>query len=168
MNSNTDVDSYDLPLQAFGQAVPPAFFEVLGRIITVHGKIEYLQDRLKHLTSSETSGVKKIDQFRKRCESGRDARNAIIHSRWVFGADMNDPDIFLGMRYKTRKPTSGTVATVSIADVPDSMREHDIVRYTLHSLRKLLRKDIVTMQVGEQAYSEIMLNWAGQEDRISN
>lgn len=168
MNSNTEVDSYEVPLQAFGQLVPPAFFEVLGRIITVHGKIEYLQDRLKYLPSSETNGVKKVEQFRKRCEEGRDARNAIIHSRWVFGAEMNDPGIFLGMRYKTRKPTSGTVAVVSIEDVPDSEREHDVVRYTLDSLRNLLRKNVVTMQVGEQAYSGIMLNWAMQEDLSRN
>lgn len=168
VNGNTDVDSYGVPRRAFGRATPPEFFEALGRIVTVHGQIEYLQDRLKHLPSSETSGARKVEQFRKRCESGRDARNAIVHSRWVFGADTKDPDIILGIRYKTRKSKSGTVATVSIKDIPDSEHEHDIVRYTLDSLRKLLRQNIVTMQIGEQAYSEIMLKWAAQQDSGHN
>lgn len=168
VNNNTDVDSYGVPRQAFGRIVSPEFFEALGRIVAVHGQIEYLQDRLRHLPSSETSGARKFEQFRKRCESGRDARNAIIHSRWVFGADTKDPDLILGIRYKTRKPTSGTIATVSIEDVPDSEHEHDIVRYTLDSLRKLLRQNIVTMQIGEQAYSEIMLKWVTQQDSGHN
>lgn len=162
VNDNTDVDSYGVPRQAFGRVASPEFFETIGRVVAVHGQIEYLQDRLKHLPSSETSGVRKVEQFLRRCESGRDARNAIIHSRWVFGADTTDPDVILGLRYKTRKPTSGTIATVFISDVVGSEKEHDIVRHTLDSLRKLLQRDVVTMQIGEQAYSEIMLKWAAQ------
>ena len=163
MNNDIDVDSYGVPRQAFGHSASPELFEILGRVVAVQGKIEYLQDRLKYLPPSETSGVRKIEQFLKRCDSGRAARNALVHSCWVFGADMKDPDVILGLRYKTRKVTSGTVATVSISDVAGSEKEHDIVRHTLDSMRKLLQQDVVTMQIGEQAYSEIMLKWAAQQ-----
>lgn len=163
LNNNTDVDSYGVPQQAFGRVASPEFFEALGRLIAVHGQIEYLQDRLEHLPPSETNGVRKLEQFLKRCQSGRAARNALVHSRWVFGADTKDPDVILGLRYKNRKVTSGTVATVSISDVTGSEKEHDIVRHTHDSLRKLLQQDVVTMQIGEQAYSELMLKWAVQQ-----
>jgi hypothetical protein len=163
LNNDTEVDSYGVPSQAFGLLASPELFEILGRVVAVQGKIEYLQDRLAHLPPSETSSVRKVEQFLKRCNSGRAARNALVHSRWVFGADMKDPDVILGFRYKTRKVTSGTVATASISDVEGSEKEHDVVRHTIESLRKLLQQDVVTMQIGEQAYSEIMLKWAAQQ-----
>lgn len=157
-----DVDQHGVPIRAFGDPVTPEFFEVLGKIVSVNGQIEYLQDRLGHLPMSETSGVRKLEQFLARFESGRSGRNEVVHSRWLFGADTTDPDVIFGVRYKVRKQTTGDVATVSIHDVPDSEREQETVQHTLDSLRKLLRRDVTTMRIGEQAYTEIMLKWAAQ------
>ena len=70
LNNNTDVDSYGVPQQAFGRVASPEFFEALGRLIAVHGQIEYLQDRLKHLPPSETNGVRKLEQFLRGANRG--------------------------------------------------------------------------------------------------
>lgn len=158
-----EVDPFGVPLSTFGGPPPPEFFEILGRIVSVHARIEYLRDRIEHLPLSETSGVRKVEQFIARCSSGRTERNAVVHSLWVIGAKTTDPNAILGVRYKTRKLTSGTVANMAIADVPGSEREQDIVEYTLDSLRALLKQSITTMRIGEQAYSEIMLTWAAQQ-----
>lgn len=168
MSRETEVDVYGVPTAAFGEPVPSGFFEVLGRILAVHGKIEYLQDRLTHLPSAETTGSRKIEQFLARCGAGRADRNAIVHSNWVFGAHTTDPDVILAIRYKSRKQTSGGVATVSIVDVPESDREQDVAQYTLDDLKRLLRSNVVTMRIGEQAYTEIMLKWASQQIDIDS
>ena len=52
------------------------------------------------------------------------------------------------------------VATVSIRDVPGSEQEHICVEHTIDSLKRLLRRDVSTMQIGKRAYSEVMLTWA--------
>lgn len=155
-----DTDKYGVPLEAFGATVPPEFFELLGRTVAVNGKIEYLKDRLEHLPEAETSGVRKVEQFRRRYAEGRSARNAVVHSSWVFGAHMDDPEMIVGTRYKTRKQVSGDVATLSVTDVPGSEREQDVVQYSLNTLKELLRRDLVTMQIGELAYTEVMMRWA--------
>jgi hypothetical protein len=160
MSALSDVDKYGVPLQAFGDAIAPEFFEILGRLLAVNGKIEYLKNRLGDLPSSETIGVRKVEQFLERYSSGRIARNAIVHSYWVFGAHTNDPDVILGIRYKIRKLASGETATVAIHNVPDSEREQDVVQYKLDGLRKLLSRDVGTLRIGEIAYAQIQLNWA--------
>ncbi|MBB5831904.1 hypothetical protein [Brachybacterium aquaticum] len=106
------------------------------------------------------SDVRKVEQFRARFASGRDGRNAVVHSRWVFGAQPSDPEIILGIRYKIMKKPAGEVATLSIQDVPDSEREQIYVEHTLSSLKRLLRRDVGTMQIGQQAYTEVMMTWA--------
>jgi hypothetical protein len=143
--------------------MPAGFFEVLGRILAVNGKIEYLKERLESFPSAETTGVRKVEQFRKRDSSGRIDRNAIVHSSWVFGAHALDHEVILGVRYKVRKVASGATASVSIGDIPDCEREQDVVQYTMDGLRKLLKRDLTTMRVGEIAYSEVMLNWAARQ-----
>ncbi|MEW2011048.1 hypothetical protein AB0300_16410 [Microbacterium sp. NPDC078814] len=158
-----EVDPFGVPLSTFGRTPPPEFFEILGRVVSVHARIEYLRDRIEHLPLSETNGVRKVEQFIARCSSGRTERNAVVHSLWVFGANTTDPNAILGIRYKSRKLTSGTVANVAIADVPGSEREQDVVEYTLDSLRALLKQSITTMRIGEQAYSGIMLTRAAQQ-----
>lgn len=158
-----DVDKYGVPLDAFGAAVPPAFFEILGRIIAVNGKIEYLKERLDHLPPSETRGVRKIEQFLKRETSERMDRNAIVHSRWVFGAHISNPNVIVGMRYKIAKLTSGLIATVSIHDDAGSEREQDIVQYEVADLRTILRRSLHTMRIGETAYRNVMLTWSAQQ-----
>lgn len=156
----TEVDAFGVPVAAFGQSAPPEFFEVLGRILAVNGKIEYLGDRLDSLPHTETKGTRKVEQFLVRCNAERADRNAIVHSHWVFGAHATDPDVFLAIRYKTRKQTSGQVATVSIVDVPGSDREQDFTLYTLDDLQRVLRRSTATMRIGEQAYAQAMLRWA--------
>ena len=136
---------------------------VLGRILAVHGNIEYLMDRLTHLPQSDTSGVKKVEQFIARYKSGRLERNGIVHSRWFFGADRRGPEFILGIRYSKRKNASGNDATVSIRDVAESERKQDTVQYTLEELKKLLRRDINTMRIGGIAYTTVMMTWAGQQ-----
>jgi len=37
---DAEVDAHGVPLGAFGQPAPSEFFEVLGRILAVNGKIE--------------------------------------------------------------------------------------------------------------------------------
>lgn len=157
-----EVDKYGVPIRVFGDGTSPEFFEVLGRILAINGRIEYLKDRLDHLPSSETSVVRKVEQFRRRYDSGRAIRNAIVHSSWAFGAHKTDPEVILGIRYKIRKAVSGQTARVSLHDIPDSEREQDIVEYRLEELRKLVRHDVATMYVGELAYAEVMLNWASR------
>jgi len=166
-NAPTEVDEYGVPLSAFGAGATSEFFSVLGRLIAVNGKIEYLKDRLDHLPSSETDGVRKVEQFLNRYGAGRLARNAIVHSHWMFGADTKDLDIILGIRYKIRKVASGETATVAIGDVPGSEREQDVVKYTLAGLRKLLRRDIATMRLGEIAYTEVNLTWARRQIAVT-
>lgn len=164
----TEVDSYGIPVDAFGERVTSGFFEVLGRILSVHGKIEYLEERLGHLSPAETAGVKKTEQFLARCAAGKAVRNTIVHSYWVFGAHRTDPDIILAVRYKVRNQTSGQIATLSIMDVPESDRGQDVGQYTLGDLKAILRRSIQTMRIGEQAYSKIILRWAvGQTDNSS-
>jgi hypothetical protein len=148
--------------------VPSEFFEVLGRILTVHGKIEYLQDRLKHLPSAETTGSIKVKQFFARCSAEKADRNAIVHSHWVFGAHTTNRDIILALRYKIRKQISGDIATVSIVDAPESDRQQDYGEYTLDDLKRVLRGNVVTMRIGEQAYTQIMLKWASQQIGIDS
>jgi hypothetical protein len=131
----SEVDKYGVPLDAFGSGVPPEFFEVLGRLLAVNGKIEYLKERLDDLPSSETSGVRKANNLTRGMTRGLE-RNAIVHSLWVFGAHTEDPQLILGVRYKTKSPASGEIATVSIRDVPHSEREQVIVQYKLDRLRK--------------------------------
>lgn len=53
----SEVDGYGVPVSAFGVSMPPEFFEIVGRLIAVNGKIEYLKDRLDNMPTSETSGV---------------------------------------------------------------------------------------------------------------
>lgn len=163
MAAMSDVDNYGVPLHIFGDAIAPEFFEILGRLLAVNGKIEYLRDRLDDLPSSETSGVRKVEQFLKRYNSGRLDRNAIVHSYWAFGAHTNDPEVILGIRYKIRKLASGETATVATRDVPGSEREQDVVQYKLDDLRKLLSRDVVTMRMGEIAYADVELNWARRQ-----
>ena len=163
----TEVDQYGVPLTVFGNPMPPEFFDVVGRIVAINGKIEYLKDRFQHLPSSEIEAVKKVKQFTQRYNSGRAERNAIVHSSWVFGADMDDPDVILGVRYKVGKLASTGTATVSIRDVPESERKQEAVRYTLSGLRKILKRDLVTMQVGEYAFTEVMLTWAARQDHVA-
>lgn len=163
MQDSTEVDAHGVPIHALGDGLPPEFFEILGRIVAVNGQIEYLQERLDHLPTSETTGVRKVEQFLARCVSGRDDRNAVVHSRWVFGAHTTDPKAIFGVRYKTRKRTAGHIATVSIRDVPDSKREQETVHHTLDSLKKLLRRDVTTMRIGELAYTEIMTTWSAKQ-----
>ncbi|WP_146086428.1 hypothetical protein [Rathayibacter sp. AY1D1] len=156
---DVDVDAFGLPLDAFGNTVQPDFFQILGRLVAVNGQIEYLQDRFDHLPNEETSGVRKVEQFERRSEAGRADRNAVVHSRWVFGAHA-DPAVVVGIRYKTRRQTSGTVAAVSIIDVSGSERKQDVVEHTVESLRGVLRRDVATMRIGQLALSEIMLRYA--------
>lgn len=163
ISHETEVDAYGVPVNAFGDRVPSEFFEALGRILSVHGKIEYLEERLRHLPSVETTGARKTEQFFARCAAGKADRNAVVHSSWVFGAYQTDSDVILAVRYKTRKQTSGEVATISTMGVPESDREQDIGQYTLSDLKRILLRSIVTMRIGEQAYSEIMLNWASDQ-----
>lgn len=168
MSYETEVDAYGLPTTAFGDPVSPEFFEVLGRILAVHGKIEYLQDRLNHLPDTETTGSRKVEQFLARCRAERADRNAIVHSHWMLGAHTTNPEIILALRYKSRKQTSGGLATVSIPDMPESDREQDFGQYTLDDLKRVLRSNVVTMRIGEQAYTEIMLKWATQQIDIDS
>ncbi|WP_336626703.1 MULTISPECIES: hypothetical protein [unclassified Microbacterium] len=156
----TEVDAYGVPLDSFGEPAPFEFFEVLGRILAVNGKIEYLHDRLGHLPSSETSGTRKVEQFLGRVTAEKGERNAIVHSHWTFGAHTSRSDVVTAIRYKVRKQVSGEVATVSIVDVPGSEREHDFTLYTLDDLRRVLRRSVTTMQIGEQAYAYAMLKRA--------
>jgi hypothetical protein len=169
MISYADVDGYGVPLKAFGVGLSPAFFEILGRIVVVNGQIEYLKSRLAHLPSTETEGVRKVEQFLKRCDSGRMDRNAIVHSKWVFGAHRTDPTVILGVRYKIGKQASGEVATVSIRDIPGDEERQDLVQYRLKDLRSILKRDVATMHIGEVAYAEVMLTWAaGQLSPLGN
>lgn len=163
MAAMNNVDKYGVPLDTFGHDVPPEFFEVLGRLLAVNGKIEYLKERLDHLPSSETSGVRKIEQFFRRYDSGRLDRNAIVHSNWVFGAHAQDSEVILGVRYKISKAASGEIATVSIRDAPDSERKQVFVQYKLDELRKLLKRDVTTMLIGEHGHTEINLSWAARQ-----
>lgn len=160
---NTDVDEHRVPVDAFGGRAPSEFFGILGRIVAVSGQLEYLMDRLGHLPALETDGARKVEQFRARFVSGRDERNAVVHSRWVFGAQPSDPEIILGVRHKVTKRSTAEVATVSIRDVRDSEREQIYVRHTLASLKRVLRRDVGTMHIGKQAYSEVMQNWAARQ-----
>lgn len=162
MSHDTDVDAYGVPIAAFSDPAPPEFFEILGRLLATHGRIEYLQDRIAHLAPAETTGNRKVEQFLTRCHEERAHRNAIVHSHWMFGAHTTDTKVILALRYKSRKQTSGAVATVSIIDVPESDREQDVGQYTLNDLRGLLRSTVVTMRIGEQAYAGVMLKWAAQ------
>lgn len=152
-------DKYGLPLDAFGKEAPREFFEIIGRILAVHGQIEYLKERLNHLPADETDGIRKVEQFRTRSKVGQNDRNTIVHSWWRFGASEKDPSQFFGVRYKTRKAVSGSTATVSIADVPGSEKEQEYVLHSLESLQKILSQSIVTMQIGSQAYTEVMMKW---------
>jgi hypothetical protein len=158
-----EVDKYGIPLDEFGEGILPELFEILGRILTVNAKIEYFKDRLDHLPSPETSGVRKVEQFNQRYESGRLERNAVVHSFWVFGAHKEDPDVVTGIRYKKNKKSFGEAATLSILDVPDSESDQLIVQYKLDALRTLLRGYITTMQIGDRALSEVLLNWAAAQ-----
>jgi hypothetical protein len=164
----TDVDPYGLPLDIFGDRTPPEFFEVVGRIVAINAKIEYLRERLASLPPSETSGVKKVELFLKRDTSGRMDRNAIVHSFWVFGANTSDSDVILGIRYKKRKTASGNTATVSIRDVPNSESVQNVVQYKLNELRDFLKRDLTTMKVGQLAYTEVMMTWAANQDSIAS
>jgi hypothetical protein len=159
----SEVDRYGVPLGVFGGLTPPGFFDVVGRIVAINGTIEYLRDRIGHLPQSETEDVKKVNQFLKRDDNGRIERNAIVHSRWIFGADPTDPEVILGVRYKVRKLATGETAVVAIRDVADSEKVQEIVRYKLDVLRKVLKRDLVTLQVGELAYSDVMFRWAARQ-----
>lgn len=158
----TETDEYGVPTTAFGSPPPSHFFAILGRLLAVHGKIEYLEDRLKHLPAEETAGIRKVEQFQARCAAGKSDRNTIVHSYWLFGAHQTTSEIILALRYKTRKHTSGDIATLSMRDVPESDREQDLGQYTLDDLSKLLRASVVTMRIGEHAYGEVMARWAIQ------
>lgn len=168
MKYETEVDAYGMPVAAFGDRVPSDFFEVLGRFLSVHGKIEYLKERLDHLPMDERTGFRKAEQFLERCRTGQADRNAIVHSHWMFGAHKANPEIILAVRYRTRKHVSGEIATLSIVDVPESDKEQGIGQYTLDSLRKILARSIVTMRIGEQAYSEVMVNWAVRQTAVKS
>ena len=161
-----DVDSFGVPLDAFGSGMEPQFFEILGRVLAVNGKIEYLKDRLEHIPPSETLGVRKVEQFFKRYNDDRQERNAIVHSHWIRGAHTQGPEILVGVRYKSRNKASGTIARVSITDVPGSEREQVLVEYTLGDLRKQLKKAVTTMLIGTQACSEVSMNWAFKQTAI--
>lgn len=52
---------------------------------------------------------------------------------------------------------------MSLADVPGSEREQDTVVYTLESLKKILRRDLATMRIGQLALGEVMLEWAAEK-----
>lgn len=158
-----NTDKYGLPLDTFGQEAPNEFFEIIGRILAVHGKIEYLKERLDQIPADETVGIRKIEQFRARSKASQKDRNTIVHSWWLFGANENDPDEIFGVRYKLRKAISGSIATVSIADVPESEKEQDYTLYNLESLQKVLNQSIITMRIGSQAYTEVMFHWANQQ-----
>lgn len=166
MHHETEVDAYGMPVTAFGDPVPSGFFEVLGRILSVHGKIEYLRERLSHLPADETTGVRKVQQFHERVRSEQADRNTIVHSHWMFGAHKTNPDIILALRYKTRKNTLGEVATISIVDVPESDKGQIVGQYTLDCLKQILARSIVTMRIGEQAYNNIMFCWASRQAEI--
>jgi hypothetical protein len=161
--SLSDVDNYGVPIDAFGPTTPPEFFEILGRLLAVNGKIEYLKDRLAHLPEAETNGVGKVEQFTKRYESGRLERHSIVHSRWIFDAHSKDPEVIVGVRYKVSKAASGEIATVSITGVRGSEHDQVVVQYTLNELRKLLKRDVTTMLIGERAHTEVNMRWAAQE-----
>lgn len=163
MHHETEVDAYGMPVAAFGDRVPSGFFEVIGRILSAQGRIEYLMERLNHLPAGERTGVRKAEQFHERFRSEQADRNTIVHSHWLFGAHKVNPDVILAVRYRTRKNTPGVIATVSIVDVPESDEVQIIGQYTLESLKKILARSIVTMQIGEQAYSDIMLLWASRQ-----
>lgn len=163
MHHETEVDAYGMPVAAFGDRVPSGFFEVIGRILSAHGRIEYLKERLNHLPAGETARVRKVEQFHERVRSEQADRNTVVHSHWMFGAHKTDPDVILALRYRTRKNTPGVVATVSIVDVPESDEEQIIGQYTLESLKKILARSIVTMRIGEQAYSDTMLRWVSRQ-----
>lgn len=163
MDYSIEVDEFGVPVEAFGNRVPSEFFGLLGRIMAVNGKIEYLNDRLMHLPAEETADVRKVAQFLARVQAGRADRNAVVHSYWTLGTH-DDPETFVGVRYKTRKLTSGLVAEVALTDDPeDSCRPQDLVSHSLGSLRSLLRRDVATMQIGQLAYREIMLRWAAEQ-----
>ncbi|WP_460800086.1 hypothetical protein [Microbacterium sp. GXF0217] len=162
MRDGVNVDAYGVPLDLFGESVPEEFFAILGRLVATNGQIEYLYDRLNHLPEHERVGIRKVEQFFGRFVAGRDERNAVIHSRWVFGAH-EDPEVIVGIRYKINKKSSGLVAVLSIADVEDSEREHVLVEHTVESLRRLLRRDLITANIGAQALVETMLNGASRE-----
>lgn len=166
MHHETEVDAYGMPVAAFGDRAPSGFFEVLGRILSVHGKIEYLRERLNHLPADETAGVRKVHQFHERVRSEQAERNTIVHSHWMFGAHKTNPDIILALRYRTRKNTPGEIATISIVDVPESDKEQIVGQYTLDCLKQILARSIVTMRIGEQAYSGSMLWWASRQTDI--
>ena len=155
-----EVDTYGLPIDAFGSQPPPHFFEVIGRILAVNAQIEYLQDRLDHLPPHETIGVRKVEQFKSRCAAERDERNAVVHSRWVFRVDVANEGTFVGVRYKKRKRASQSTVTVSLTDVTDSQQGQEMVEHTIESLRAILRKNITTMRIGHHAYTEVMIAWA--------
>lgn len=158
----SEVDNFGVPLVAFGDGMPPQFFEILGRLVAVNGKIEYLMGRLNQLPSSETRGLRKVEQFLKRYNLGRMDRNAIVHSFWTVGTH-EDPEVIMGFRYKVGKSASGELAMVSIGDVPDSEKVQVVVQYSLTKLRKLLRRDLLTMQVGELAFTAVSLDWATRQ-----
>lgn len=157
VSDGVNVDVFGVPLDLFGDSAPDEFFAILGRLVAVNGQIEYLHDRLKHLPEHERVGIRKVEQFFRRFVEGRDERNTAIHSRWVFGAHA-DPDVIVGMRYKTNKKSSGLVAVLSITDVADSEREHVLVEHTVESLRRLLHRDLTTANIGAQALVQMMLN----------
>lgn len=163
MDDETEVDEFGMPVAAFGDRLPSGFYEVLGRILSANGRIEYLKERLGHLPADETTGVRKVEQFRYRVSSEQALRNTIVHSHWVFGAHETHPDVILALRYKTRKNTPGDVATVSIVDVPESDKEQIIEQFTFEQLKKILASSIVTMRIGEQAHAEVMHRWAIQQ-----
>ena len=166
MGPGTEVDAHGVPLGAFGEPAPSEFFEVLGRILAVNGKIEYLRDRLSHLPSLETNGARKVEQFLARVWAEKSDRNVIVHSHWTFGAHTSRSEVITAVRYKTRKQTSGEVATLSMADVSGSEREQDFSLYTLDNLREVLRRSVTTMRIGEPAYAQAVLKWAAaQPDR---
>jgi len=115
---------------------------------------------LSHLPTPETVRTRKVEQFLARVGAEKSDRNAIVHSHWTFGAHKSRSDVVTAIRYKTRKQASGEVATVSMLDIPGSEREQDITLYSLGDLRGVLRRSVTTMQIGEQAYAQTMLNWA--------
>ena len=49
-----EVDHFGVPRKAFWDRTPAGFFELVGRILAVNGRIEYLRGRLDHLPSSGT------------------------------------------------------------------------------------------------------------------
>lgn len=161
--AQSEVDRFGVPLLAFGRDAPPQFFEILGRLLAINGKIEYLKERLGHLPPSELSGVRKVEQFFKRYDSGRLDRNAIVHSTWVFGAHTKDPEVIVGIRYKISKANSGQIAMVSIRDTPNSERKQVFVQYKLDELRELLKRDVATLLIGERAYATVNLKRAAQQ-----